>query len=314
MRRYRFQPGRSSTEEIRRVALAQLECAVAEIADDDLDDVKRIHLLRKRFKKLRSLFRLVAATDRKFARRENDRFRGLGQMLSSRRDADVVLATIDSLSGGSKESAPGFPVVRKRLSAARGPAGKPDALQRVEQGLHEAREAILSWSPPKSSWSVLFDEFVARYRRGRKAFRAAQRDVSPETMHEWRKRTKDCWYQMRLLRDFWNGSSGRPIKRLRKLSMLLGDDHDLAVLSDRCRRKPKSKREAAEITAIQRRIARKRKRLRKQCLKLGRKVFGLKPKSVRRKLKCVTAPTADSDDAADFSGRFDAVTSGQHFI
>lgn len=309
MGRYRFQPGLPPAEEIRRVALDQLERAIEEINDKNLDDVKRIHALRKRFKKIRSLFRLVAAADRKFARRENDRFRELGRMLSSQRDTDVVLATIDALSDGSRESSQGFPAVRKRLSAACGSAGKSAALEEVEQRLHEAREAILSWSPPQMSASELLDEFVARYRRGRKAFRAARRDASSETMHDWRKRTKDHWYQMRLLRDFWSGSCRRRIKRLRELSTLLGDDHDLAVLSDRCDRKPKSKREAAEMAAIQRRIARKRKRLRTQCLKLGRKVFGLKPKKVRRKLNRNPAPEA-ADDAAE---RLDAVTSGQHF-
>ena len=43
---------------------------------------------------------------------------------------------------------------------------------------------------------------------------------------------KDLWYQERLLEDTWPGVMKAQAKEAKKLSKLLGEDHDLAVLAD----------------------------------------------------------------------------------
>ena len=49
--------------------------------------------------------------------------------------------------------------------------------------------------------------------------------------HDWRKRAKDVWYQLRLLQDTWPDVMKAMAGQASQLSDLLGDDHDLAVLS-----------------------------------------------------------------------------------
>ena len=54
-------------------------------------------------------------------------------------------------------------------------------------------------------------------------------DAEPAAFHEWRKRVKDHWYQVRLFARLPNGPRSRT-DTLRRLEQWLGKDHDLATL------------------------------------------------------------------------------------
>jgi CHAD domain-containing protein len=68
------------------------------------------------------------------------------------------------------------------------------------------------------------------YRRGRQAFTRARGTREMEDLHAWRKRVKDLWYHERLLASTCGPTVRGHAKDLDRLSDLLGDDHDLAVL------------------------------------------------------------------------------------
>ncbi len=57
---YRFEQGAGSVEaNLRKIAASQINRAIAEIDDPDLEPHKTVHQVRKRCKKLRGLVRLV---------------------------------------------------------------------------------------------------------------------------------------------------------------------------------------------------------------------------------------------------------------
>jgi CHAD domain-containing protein len=60
--------------------------------------------------------------------------------------------------------------------------------------------------------------------------RVAQKTPADEHLHEWRKRTKDLRNQLELLESLWPIQMRSPAAVARKVTDLLGDDHDLAVL------------------------------------------------------------------------------------
>ncbi|HTU85828.1 MAG TPA: CHAD domain-containing protein [Solirubrobacteraceae bacterium] len=70
------------------------------------------------------------------------------------------------------------------------------------------------------------------HRRGRRAFERARREGTDASFHERRKRTKDLWYYLRLLKPTAPGIIGGHADDAHTLSDLLGDVHDLAVLRD----------------------------------------------------------------------------------
>ena len=67
---------------------------------------------------------------------------------------------------------------------------------------------------------------------------ASRFDGNVEARHEWRKREKDLWYATRLLVDAAPSVLTGLQARLDELAEALGDDHDLAVLSELLRSQP----------------------------------------------------------------------------
>ena len=57
-------------------------------------------------------------------------------------------------------------------------------------------------------------------------------DPSAENVHEWRKRAKDIWYQLRIVRRAWPALLGETAGQAHVLADLLGDHHDLAMLRE----------------------------------------------------------------------------------
>ena len=116
--------------------------------------------------------------------------------------------------------------------------------------------------------------------RGREEFARADKQPTTENLHEWRKRVKDLWYQQRLLEETWPGVMKAQAKEAKKLSKLLGEDHDLAVLAETLRTDPELARFADEFEPV---IAKRRKKLLKRSRKLGRRVYAEKPKAFARR-------------------------------
>src|ERR1019366_6725274 len=68
------------------------------------------------------------------------------------------------------------------------------------------------------------------YRAGRHMLSLAAADPSMANLHEWRKQAKYLWHQLQLLEPAWTGHEKDLGDRVHRLSQLLGEDHDLAVL------------------------------------------------------------------------------------
>ena len=71
------------------------------------------------------------------------------------------------------------------------------------------------------------------YSRGRKRYLEARADPSDEALHEWRKRSKDLWYHLRLVRRCWPQVLDSTADEAHELSDRLGDDHDLVAYAER---------------------------------------------------------------------------------
>ena len=95
---YRVKRKESVRDGIRRLSVEQIRRAERELGDRDLDDPKAVHQARKRFKKVRSVLRLLRKSiGKKAFKAENGRLRDLGKRLAGPRDADVALETFDDL-------------------------------------------------------------------------------------------------------------------------------------------------------------------------------------------------------------------------
>src|SRR4051812_27310961 len=95
---FEFQANESIRKGIKRLVCRQLDSALSELSGSHPDSDDTIHNARKRFKKLRSVLRLVRdRLGNKIYRRENYRFRDAARPLTEMRDATVLIETLDNL-------------------------------------------------------------------------------------------------------------------------------------------------------------------------------------------------------------------------
>jgi len=287
---YRLRAGEDLGAEVRRVARTRAEHALAALRDELADEpIEAVHTARKDLKKMRSLLRLVreALGDEAYDC-ENDALREAANMLGGARDADVMLETLDALDTR-------FP----KLTAATGPlresigSGRPaDVSRRAEEAagiIADVASRIGAWPLEKPAAAV--GAGLARaYRRGRERSAEARAEPTDDHMHEWRKRGKDLWYQLRLLEDAWPAVLDALAGEVHALTDRLGDHHDLAVLADRARADlPEGEPLATFVAAIERRQTEHEA----AAFALGERIYAEKPKAFAKRMRAVReAPTA----------------------
>jgi len=284
---YRLRPGEPVEHEVRRIAVEQIDRALADLDACDLHDA--VHQLRKRCKKLRGLLRLVrpALAGERYAR-ENAAIRDAQRELSDLRDARVRLETLDALLDafvGEVDPAP-FAVVRDALrercersvAAASGGAAELDArLTRCRDALSLVRDRVSDWRLEGEGFEAVRGGVGKPYRRARRALERVREDPSAAAFHEWRKRAKYHLYHVRLLRPCWHEALGARRDAVDRLADRLGDAHDLAVLLDHLRDDPVEAVDASTLQALEGLAATRRAALRGDALGVGRRLFAVKP-------------------------------------
>ena len=283
-RRYRLEPGESPLEGIGRVARGQLDLAT-ELLGHGGDDGEAIHEARKALKRVRAVLRLsrdYLGADR--YRHENVILRDAGRELSGARDARVLVETLDELAERHPDelSAPARTRLRTALdtTAEAAEATGEAPASAVLEALSDARVRVATWPLPEDGGPGALAAGLERiYRRGRRALRTAEQETTVESLHELRKRAKDLWHAAQLLRPAAPKRMKKLARRAHRLSDLLGDDHDLAVLLDRARAQPELLDED-ELAALSALVQRRQDRLRREALALGARVYGRKPRKL----------------------------------
>jgi CHAD domain-containing protein len=269
---------------LKRVAAARAEKALERLRGDGEDTAEAIHGARKDMKKLRAVLRLARGTfPRHLYKEENQRYRDAARALSASRDAEVKLETLDALAerdgGLPREAIENWRQILDRdREAAVNTAHAESAIDLIEEGL----EGIQRWPLEGDSWKLVGGEVKRAYRRGRRAMASAAADPSEESFHEWRKRAKDLWYQLRLLGPAWSGPLGAAAEEAHRLTDLLGDHHDLAVLRGDLRERCLDEEETRALEAA---IDARQEQLAGEALDLGRRLYAERPKAYGRRLR-----------------------------
>ncbi|HEY2054435.1 MAG TPA: CHAD domain-containing protein [Solirubrobacterales bacterium] len=236
-RAYRLLADEDAASGVRRVIVGRLDKAVErlrEAGDADGDALaEAIHGARKDLKKARAALRLVREELGGQFRSENRALGDAARTLSASRDAEVKLATLDALGDGEGDVPPAATVLwRAALVADRDrivggeSGGTEEAVAAIEAVAARAPE----WKIGADGWKLLAPGLDTAYRDGRDAFAALGDAPGFEAVHDLRKRGKDLWYQLRLLRDAWQPVLEPTAEEIHDFTDRLGDHHDLAVL------------------------------------------------------------------------------------
>jgi CHAD domain-containing protein len=291
-------------EAVRAAATERLDHAIALLRDEAADPVDAVHDARKDVKKTRALLRAVRPAFGTGAHRRHQRaLRDAGRLLSATRDADVLLASLDSLRERSagRLSQTSFDALRVRLAAtAPAPtAGATTAREEAAVALERLRDGVADWPLRRAAWGTVLDGTTQSYADGRAAFAAARARPTIDALHDWRKRVKDLWYEQRLLRDAYPEGLGAEANVLDALAEHLGDDHDLALLRAALIDPDGPGQDVpADLEPLAEVIDERRAELQAEAWRLGRRVYAERPKAFRRRLRAyLRAARTEAADA-----------------
>ncbi len=281
---YRLDPATRTNDGLRRVAFAELDLAHAALSAAPPERHNGVHSARKCLKRLRSLLLLArpGMPEPVFASL-TDRIAAIARGLSAARDAQALADAVDKLARET-ESGPGDGAIQSLRGFLQ--KRRHAAAQSLEQSTaSDAMRALLELRPPFASLAVYPDDFSPLaeglkrcYRDARQAFRQSLETDNAEDVHEWRKGVQHHWRQMQLLAPCWPSELSARAEASRALSQLLGDDHDIALLTQLVATPTMTFGKPEEVAAFLKRCRRRHKTLRKQARAKAELLFAEKPR------------------------------------
>jgi CHAD domain-containing protein len=288
---YRLLQGEPVGPGIRRVLKAQVDDAVEQLRGEAGNEPpEAIHEARKDMKKIRSALRLVRdAIGDDAWRRENDHYRDVARKLSSHRDAEIQVEALDGLrerfGPAARERSE---ALRMQLDAENRAAHDDGTIERTMAGaaaeLIACRSTLDDLALDGDGWELIAPGIHRSYRRGRKRLRSVEEEASVTNLHELRKRVKDLWYQLRLIREADRHMIGNLADHAHDLSDHLGDDHDLALLREEVKRRRDAFADPADQRHLLQEIDQRRGELQFAAISLGERIYAEKPKKFTARL------------------------------
>jgi CHAD domain-containing protein len=298
-RRFRLREGERVPNGVRRIACGQLDVSIERLAGDTDEDLgTSVHETRKSLKRLRATVRLARGElGEETYRRENVALRDAGGRLGGVRDSQVLLETLDALTGRQPDEAPPARVQRFRRTlvgqhgAAQRRLHESAAVAEVLSELRRARTRVADWHLEREGLDALAPGFKRIYRRGRRAYRTARREPSTENLHELRKRAKYLWYAAQIVTPAAPKKMKRFARRAHELSNLIGEDHDLALLAERAAERRDRLPDETTADELAKLVERRRAELQGQAMDLAKRLFRKKPRKVVRPLETSGLPS-----------------------
>ena len=287
----RLRPDEAGTRGARRIARHRVESALA-ILGRKIPTDPAVHAARKELKKARATLRLLRdVLGTSTYKRENAALRDAARPLSELRDGQVLLDALSSLVEHHGAPASQWPlgkfehVLNRRRGELRESVLKqPGPLQGACRILRAARSRSEHWQVGRHGWSVLGAGLKRTYSQGRRALARVQARRGDECLHEWRKQTQYFRNQLQLFEPLGSGRLAGLVKKTRELVEYLGDDHDLAVLSERALAAREDFPNATTHRAFIALIERRRAKLQAKALRVGRQVYKEAPAAFTARL------------------------------
>lgn len=234
---------------------------------------RAVHEARKSLKRARAFLKLGRGTEvEAWSGRAEEACRRAARALASLRDSRVFAAALDDLLEREAGDLPRSARVRGRALVLRARRDEASALARGA-ALARARSALRAFpgepAPGRFARTVaasLEDGLRRSYRRGRRAYRAARSSPRRGRCHDLRKASKRLLHELEGLSPGPRGRRGAAITSLRRLTRILGDEHDMALLRGRLP-------DDGALAALRRLARRRQRRLRRRALVVAKGLF-----------------------------------------
>ncbi|MFB9947422.1 CHAD domain-containing protein [Rhizobium puerariae] len=286
---YRLRPAKSFTAEFRSVAESQLSRAIHLLEKQPDGPHEAIHDARKKFKRVRALYRLVQPDAREFRRRENARIRDMAMTLSAVRDATALVETVDYLASQavSAEEMAALAFASKTLTKRRDriASEEHDLPAKMAAAVDTCREAIGATegleldNDPRKTAKRLAKAWRKQRLRAHGALSACEEHADAEAYHELRKCGQTYWMHLSLLDDIWPSAMLAKQRQAKELVDLLGHEHDLSVLTGLVNESPELFGDSDTLALMLGAIIARQQALRHEALEKAEDVFADSPEA-----------------------------------
>jgi CHAD domain-containing protein len=276
-------------EGLKRVFSEQIDSALRMCEKPARQRGVTVHEVRKHLKKLRAAMRLAVGEVGKNCHECEDRcVRKIGRLVSDLRDSQVRLQTFVELRDqtAKKPEQQLFPRTEELLLLERESFSAAFAgwqTQAIPQ-LERVKARLMDWPLEGLTWKQICGAVAKIYRRGQRGLAKTIADPVPENFHEWRKRVKDIWYQLRILQPLNRVVLEEMAHDAEVLGELLGREHDLVFLLARLEKESGDEALTGELSQLQKLIGKRCKRLRRDALELGRRFYAEPAKAFAKRI------------------------------
>jgi CHAD domain-containing protein len=284
---YRFKLDEPLQKGVRRIAHEQMERVAdhlrsvtnAAVEADAAADAraKHIHEARKCIKRTRALLRLVrAGLSLEMFVEENAMLKAIAASIAGERERVSLEAAVAWLAPVIEDprAIRALRASVPQTSGVAGPESGPDP------GSAEAAASRLVALDVEGSGLEVIEAGLARcHRQCRRAYAQAIETGDGEAFHEWRKTVQWHWRHMQLLSPAWPQFCAARLESARRVSQLLGDDHDLTQLIALVRSADLSKPARSKIAKV---IEARQTKLRAAATLDGQRLLADRPKALAR--------------------------------
>nr|WP_272213582.1 CHAD domain-containing protein [Marinicella sp. W31]MDC2879540.1 CHAD domain-containing protein [Marinicella sp. W31] len=281
---FALDPEKSFDAAVRKAAISQLEDAVKTLKKQPDGLHEAIHDARKKFKRVRGLYRLIRPIAKDFAEAENARIRDMATDLAGGRDATALIECAAYLRAFLHDGTTDMALARleaalfaRRTSAA---VSDTELRQKVKAAIHTCREAIAAIEGADfdedrtSAAKYLSKGWKKQLSNAQVALMTAQAEGDDDDFHELRKKSQTYWMFCALLSPAW--PTALKVKRdgAKALADVLGHEHDLSMLLSLLDDSNALPLNAETLATCRQTATSTRAQLRRRAIKMARKTFG----------------------------------------
>jgi CHAD domain-containing protein len=270
---------------VQRIICRQIEAAVCASSAKQNGKGSPVHETRKHLKKARSALRLASGeVERKVWTREDRCFRKVGRLISEVRDAEVRLQTVRQLREFARGKKRSFRETEELLAFELDSflAAFSEWPEEAKDRLTQVLDRIRAWPLDDLRCKQLRKCVQMTYKRGRRALEAAIEKTSTKNLHAFRKRAKELWYQLRILRPLAPAVFKELNDELKTIGQYLGQVHDLAFVAERLSSIGLVRKQGDRI--LNALIDSREKELERTAIALGERFYAESPRQFARRL------------------------------